>query len=81
MHCAFDCRDCLAFATEPVLLSLANILDDESSDSSNNIEEVEIKYGLIQVSTVQRNLCACQQSTTIHVHVIMSRLTYLSIFF
>ena len=43
----FD-RDCLAFATEPVMMSLSNAIDPESS-AQTKLDEVEIKYGLLQV--------------------------------
>ena len=50
-------RECLAFATEPVFASLANILGnhDNMGVISKELEEykmyeVEIKYGLLQVN-------------------------------
>ena len=49
-------RDCLAFATEPVFASLANILGKRENMPLNNesitkfkLYDVEIKYGLLQV--------------------------------
>jgi len=42
-------RDCLAFATEPVRISLANVLEHSSGEQAIKLSEVEIKYGLIQV--------------------------------
>lgn len=44
-------RDCLAFATEPVMMSLTNAIDPESP-SKIQLDEVEIKYGLLQVCQV-----------------------------
>ena len=53
----FSYRECLAFATEPVFASLANILGNHEGLGvvSKELEEykmyeVEIKYGLLQVS-------------------------------
>ena len=48
-----NCRDCLAFATEPVLRSLANELEQDSDESPAKLDEVEIKYGFIQVNISQ----------------------------
>ncbi|BES93414.1 STYKc [Nesidiocoris tenuis] len=55
-HPLEESRDCLAFATEPVFASLANILGNKenmptSNTSVNNYKlyDVEIKYGLLQV--------------------------------
>jgi len=53
----FLCRDCLAFCTEPVFASLANVLgswDNLPSPLPSDIKEyklydVETKYGLLQV--------------------------------
>lgn len=48
-------RDCLAFATEPVFSSLANILGNKENLPPNcdvngyQLFDVEIKYGLMQV--------------------------------
>jgi len=58
----YECffRDSLAFATEPVLGSLANVLGDytnmqlpvSSFIKDYKLEIVEIKYGLIQVCQI-----------------------------
>ncbi|KAF6204596.1 hypothetical protein GE061_018756 [Apolygus lucorum] len=55
-HPLEESRDCLAFATEPVFASLANILGYKENMPSNNsavdtykLFDVEIKYGLLQV--------------------------------
>jgi len=55
--CLFISRDCLAFCTEPVFASLANVLgqwDNLPSPVPTDIKEyklydVETKYGLLQV--------------------------------
>lgn len=57
-HPLEESRDCLAFCTEPVLASLANVLgqwDYLPSPVPNDIKnyklyDVEIKYGLLQIS-------------------------------
>jgi len=51
-------RECLAFATEPVFASLDNLLGNHDGLSEavvkhlkdHNMFDVEIKYGLLQVS-------------------------------
>uniref|UniRef100_A0A0A9XT86 SCY1-like protein 2 n=1 Tax=Lygus hesperus TaxID=30085 RepID=A0A0A9XT86_LYGHE len=55
-HPLEESRDCLAFATEPVFASLANILGFKDNMPTNNnavdtykLFDVEIKYGLLQV--------------------------------
>lgn len=58
--CLVIFRDSLAFATEPVFASLANILGKADNMPSPlplqidkfNLYEVEIKYGLLQVSSI-----------------------------
>jgi len=42
------CRDCLAFATEPVMASLSDCLSPDSN-SHLKLDETEIRYGLLQV--------------------------------
>ncbi|XP_014248964.1 SCY1-like protein 2 [Cimex lectularius] len=56
-HPLEESRDCLAFATEPVFASLANILGKKDNmpqniEAINNYKlyDVEIKYGLLQIS-------------------------------
>ena len=57
-HPLEESRDCLAFATEPVLASLANILGHQTNLPSPipetlrsyHLHDLEIKYGLLQVS-------------------------------
>lgn len=55
-HPLEESRDSLAFATEPVFASLANVLGDTSNmPSPNNVHgykfvDVEIKYGLMQLA-------------------------------
>lgn len=56
-HPLEESRDCLAFATEPVFASLANILGKRDNMPANNdsittykLYDVEIKYGLLQIS-------------------------------
>lgn len=57
LFCSFQFRDSLAFATEPVFSSLANVLGYHDNtpqplqDSVKNykLHEVEIKYGFLQV--------------------------------
>lgn len=56
-HPLEESRDCLAFATEPVLASLSNLIlqDNLSSELpeqilSYKLEPLEIKYGLLQVA-------------------------------
>ncbi|XP_045104651.1 SCY1-like protein 2 isoform X3 [Portunus trituberculatus] len=75
-HPLEESRDTLAFATEPVFASLANVLGNTDSAPSPlppplqdyNLYDVEIKYGLMQVSEglaflhnsvkiVHRNIC------------------------
>jgi SCY1-like protein 2 len=56
-HLVSICRDSLAFATEPVFASVANILGytDNMPEPLNpairnyKLHEIEIKYGLLQV--------------------------------
>uniref|UniRef100_A0A224X7C4 Protein kinase domain-containing protein n=1 Tax=Panstrongylus lignarius TaxID=156445 RepID=A0A224X7C4_9HEMI len=55
-HPLEESRDCLAFATEPVFSSLANILGKTDNLPQNNdilngykLFDVEIKYGLMQI--------------------------------
>ena len=56
-HPLEESRDSLAFATEPVFASLANVLGQTDSAPSPlppqlkdyNLYDVEIKYGLMQV--------------------------------
>ena len=62
-HPLEESRDCLAFATEPVYASLANVLgrhDNLPSPVSPHIRDykmfdVEIKYGLLQVIIIILN--------------------------
>ena len=57
-HPLEESRDCLAFATEQVLASLANIIGQQVNLPTPvpeqlrdfNLFDVEIKYGLLQVS-------------------------------
>ncbi|XP_067937904.1 SCY1-like protein 2 isoform X2 [Watersipora subatra] len=49
VHPIEENRDCLAFATEPVLMSLANLLELHETEQSEKLDELEIKYGLTQV--------------------------------
>jgi len=52
------CRESLAFATEPVLCSLANVLNQHDNMPQQALAalkgytffDIEIKYGLLQVS-------------------------------
>ena len=51
-----DYRDSLCFCTEPIFASLANVLGQRSNINnpsqelmSYNLNEIEIKYGLMQV--------------------------------
>jgi hypothetical protein len=58
----FTHREVLAFATEPIFMSLANVLgrtDHLPGSVISNIKgfklyDVEIKYGLLQVSNVMK---------------------------
>ena len=64
-HPLEESRDCLAFATEPVYASLANVLgrhDNLPSPVPPHIRDykmfdVEIKYGLLQVRKAFRFSC------------------------
>lgn len=68
-HSLEESRDLIAFATEPVLGSLANFLDNVNDDGEKHeFFDVEIKYGLLQISDgllflhrdakiLHRNLC------------------------
>jgi len=57
-HPLEESRDCLAFATEPVFASLANVLGNQDQLPSpvpeqlrsHKMFDIEIKYGLLQVS-------------------------------
>lgn len=51
-HSLEESRDLIAFATEPVLGSLANFFANSETGSKENSEfyDVEIKYGLLQIS-------------------------------
>ena len=57
-HPLEESRDCLAFATEPVFASLANVLGSQDQLPSplpeqlrsHKMFDIEIKYGLLQVS-------------------------------
>lgn len=60
-HPLEESRDSLAFATEPVLASLANILGSSTHNMPSPLPEalqgyklhdVEIKYGFVQVSSL-----------------------------
>jgi len=60
---SFESRETLAFATEPVLGSLANVLGNMENTPSPisstlkdyTLDEIEIKYGLLQVSICRLN--------------------------
>ena len=56
-HPLEESRDCLAFATEPVLASLSNLIIQENISSeipshllNYQLEPLEVKYGLLQVA-------------------------------
>ncbi|OTF76817.1 SCY1-like protein [Euroglyphus maynei] len=54
-HNMEESRDLIAFATEPVLGSLANFFDpsfasDQSKDGKFEFYDIEIKYGLLQIA-------------------------------
>jgi len=59
------CRESLAFATEPVFASLANVLGLQHNLSNpvpaaleaHKLYDVEIKYGLLQVTTTHFTKC------------------------
>ena len=57
-HPLEESRDSLAFATEPVLASLANVLGNGTHNMPSplptalkdySLQDIEIKYGLVQV--------------------------------
>lgn len=63
-------REALAFATEPVFASLANVLGDHtnvptpvpSELTEYKLFDVEIKHGIIQVNAHNKNLISVQKS-------------------
>lgn len=62
-------REALAFATEPVFASLANVLGDHtnvptpvpSELTEYKLFDVEIKHGIIQVNAHNKNLISVQK--------------------
>ena len=68
-YCLF--RECLAFATEPVFTSLGHFLQDNPSSNSSSLtqsqalDEVEVKYGLLQV--LVRMLPLVSRRSNLHV--------------
>lgn len=56
-HPLEESRDSLAFATEPVLASLANLLGNGTHNTPSSLKpyelhDIEIKHGLLQVAMI-----------------------------
>ena len=78
-------RESLAFATEPVLCSLANVLEQHDNLPQQALSalkdykffDVEIKYGLLQVSVLRHTFCIMSQYCTLS--IIFAQLNWLPV--